>query len=92
MSKELAVNGFLNERGKPYAAKSVASMCGRLDEVFFGSLVDITGPFTSCPLYPQQRTFVGAVGMSEKCQKADIGDRSIRVSLSAPSPNKGNYR
>jgi DNA invertase Pin-like site-specific DNA recombinase len=26
VSKELAVRGFLNERGKPYAAKSVASM------------------------------------------------------------------
>ena len=26
MSKELAIDSFLNERGKPYAAKSVASM------------------------------------------------------------------
>jgi hypothetical protein len=26
VSKELAARGFLNERGKPYAAKSVASM------------------------------------------------------------------
>ena len=26
VSKELAAQGFLNERGKPYAAKSVASM------------------------------------------------------------------
>ena len=26
VSKELATRGFLNERGKPYAAKSVASM------------------------------------------------------------------
>ena len=26
VSKELAVHGFLNELGKPYAAKSVASM------------------------------------------------------------------
>lgn len=26
VSRELAANGFLNERGKPYAAKSVASM------------------------------------------------------------------
>jgi hypothetical protein len=26
VSKELAVRGFLNELGKPYAAKSVASM------------------------------------------------------------------
>ena len=26
VSNELAVKGFLNERGKPYAAKSVASM------------------------------------------------------------------
>ena len=25
-------------------------------------------PFTSCPPYPRQRTFVGAGGMSEKCQ------------------------
>ena len=26
VSKELAAIGYLNERGKPYAAKSVASM------------------------------------------------------------------
>lgn len=26
VSKHLAVQGFVNERGKPYAAKSVASM------------------------------------------------------------------
>ena len=26
VASELAVRGFLNERGKPYAAKSVASM------------------------------------------------------------------
>jgi hypothetical protein len=26
VSKELAARGYLNERGKPYAAKSVASM------------------------------------------------------------------
>jgi hypothetical protein len=26
VAKELAARGFLNERGKPYAAKSVASM------------------------------------------------------------------
>jgi hypothetical protein len=26
VSRELAASGFLNERGKPYAAKSVASM------------------------------------------------------------------
>jgi DNA invertase Pin-like site-specific DNA recombinase len=29
VSKELAVQGYLNERGKPYAAKSVASMLAR---------------------------------------------------------------
>ncbi len=28
-SKELAAAGYLNERGKPYAAKSVASMLRR---------------------------------------------------------------
>jgi hypothetical protein len=28
VSKQLAAQGFLNERGKPYAAKSVASMMG----------------------------------------------------------------
>ena len=28
VSKELAAHGYLNERGKPYAAKSVASMLG----------------------------------------------------------------
>jgi DNA invertase Pin-like site-specific DNA recombinase len=29
VSKLLAAQGFLNERGKPYAAKSIASMIGR---------------------------------------------------------------
>jgi hypothetical protein len=28
VSKELAARGYLNERGKPYAAKSIASMLG----------------------------------------------------------------
>jgi len=28
ISRDLAANGFLNERGNPYAAKSVASMLG----------------------------------------------------------------
>jgi hypothetical protein len=83
---------FSTSVANPTPQSLLRAWCGRLDEVGFGSLADITGPFTSCPLYPQQRTFVGAVGMSEKCQKADIGDRSIRVSLSAPSPDNGNYR
>ena len=29
VSKELAAHGYLNERDKPYAPKSVASMCAR---------------------------------------------------------------
>ena len=29
VASELAARGFLNERGKPYAAKSVARMLGR---------------------------------------------------------------
>jgi hypothetical protein len=28
-ANELTAHGFLNERGKPYAAKSIASMLGR---------------------------------------------------------------
>jgi hypothetical protein len=32
-----------------------------------------TDPFTSCPLYPRQRTFVGVGGMSEKCHLRTMG-------------------
>src|SRR4029078_1097561 len=35
-------------------------------------------PFTSCPLYPRQRTFVGAGGMSEKCHKRTCTKSSAR--------------
>jgi len=37
------------------------------------------GPFASCPLYPQQRTFVSARGMSEKCQKQTSLSRAYPV-------------
>ena len=42
------------------------------------------GPFKSRPLYPQQRTFVSARGMSAKCQKQTLAIEVPGFRLSAP--------